>query len=97
MDEEKRQEYIYISRWKIDVIWLSAAARIDAWSVFLRQGWATDGLCTCGLVTRLPLYTMVTRCSNLRAMAPMKYTAPPPFKRVAFLPPSSPSLSSITG
>lgn len=54
---------------------------------FPRQGWATDGLCTCGLVTRLPLYTMVTCCSNLRATAPMKYTAPllPPFKRVAFL------------
>lgn len=61
---------------------------------FPQQGWATDGLCTCGLVTRLPLYTMVTCCSNLRATAPMKYTAPlllPPLNAWRFsatLPPS---------
>lgn len=58
---------------------------------FPRQGWATDGLCICGLVTRLPLYTMVTCCSNLRATAPMKYTALlPPLNAWRFSPTSLP-------
>lgn len=80
--------YTHISGWKIDVIWLSAAARIDAWSVFLDRGgppmacvpaaWLHVCLCTrWSLAARI---CVQRRRWNIQPPPP-----PPPFKRVAFL------------
>ena len=85
-----------LSRWKMDVICLSSrpSGSILGWLSSTRLHHRF--LCTCGLVTRLSLYTLVTCCSNLRAPAPMKYIQPlhPPVN-AATLPAHEPGLPAF--